>query len=124
MEDPRVEAQPTPKVRSDARVCRAPKTSIQRKSALRLRKEPSSSALQYFTRKNMWNTKSSPARSPCGGLFPSCWWKTRHETRYEAEDLERRDSMTEKSHSRSQPGDQVSASENTDGEEPSTRCGE
>ena len=39
----------------------SPNMSIQKKSALLLRKEPSSSALQYFTRKNMWNTKSRPA---------------------------------------------------------------
>ena len=31
------------------------------KSALRPRKEPSSSDLQYLSRKNMWNTKSRPA---------------------------------------------------------------
>jgi hypothetical protein len=35
--------------------------SIHRKSALRPRKQPSSSALLYLIRKNMWKTKSRPA---------------------------------------------------------------
>ena len=38
----------------------APNMSIQRKSALRLRNDPSSSDLLYLTRKNMWKKKSRP----------------------------------------------------------------
>lgn len=38
-----------------------PNSSIHRKSAERLRNDPSSSDLLYFTRKNMWKKKSRPA---------------------------------------------------------------
>ena len=37
-----------------------PKSSIQRKSAGRLRNDPSSRLLLYLTRKNMWKKKSRP----------------------------------------------------------------
>jgi hypothetical protein len=37
----------------------APARSIQAKSTDLFRKDPSSNCLAYFTRKNMWNTKSS-----------------------------------------------------------------
>jgi hypothetical protein len=39
-----------------------PNSSIHRNSSLRPRKDPSSKVLQYFTRKNMWNTKSRSAQ--------------------------------------------------------------
>lgn len=42
-----------------------PHMSIHRKSALRPRNDPSSNDLLYLIRKNMWNTKSRPARAQC-----------------------------------------------------------
>ena len=44
----------------------APKSSIHRKSGARLRKLPSSSDLEYLTRKNMWKKKSRPAGGGAG----------------------------------------------------------
>lgn len=46
----------------------APNRSIHRKSAARLRKLPSSSDLEYLTRKNMWKKKSRPGRRGADGL--------------------------------------------------------